>query len=88
METTLQVPTRFRLQELLDAQKPPLSQTELARRSEVSFATVNRLCTNATSQVSLATLDAISKVLRNPDGSSVEPGDLIEREPEPKKKRL
>ena len=74
METIAQVTTRFRLQELLEARKPAMSQTELARLAGVSFATVNRLCTNATAQVSLATLDAIAAVL------DVEPGELLERE--------
>jgi len=74
METLDRVTTRFRLQELLDARKPPISQTELAKLAGVSFATVNRLCTNATAQVSLSTLDAIAAVL------SVEPGELLERE--------
>lgn len=74
METSVAVTTRFRLQQLLEHHQPPMSQTELAKRAGVSFATVNRLCTNATSQVSLATLDAIAAVL------GVEPGELLERE--------
>lgn len=61
---------RFRLDEELGGQ---MTQTELARQADVSFATVNRLCTNATAQVSLETLDKISAVL------GCEPGDLIER---------
>jgi DNA-binding Xre family transcriptional regulator len=73
MESVFHVPTRFRLQDIIDETDPPISQTELARQAGVSFATVNRLCTNATAQVSLATLDAISRVL------GCEPGDLIER---------
>ena len=81
MENLATVPTRFRLQELLEAQKPPMSQTELAKRAGVSFATVNRLCTNATTQVSLSTLDAISEVL------GIEPGELLEREGKRKKGR-
>lgn len=64
---------RFRVRELVE--EAGISQSELARRAEVSFATVNRLCTNATNQVSLETLDKIADVL------GVEPGDLIEREP-------
>ena len=74
METLVQLPTRFRLKELPEAARPPMSQTELAKRAGVSFATVNRLCTNATTQVSLTTLDAIAAVL------DIEPGDLLERE--------
>ena len=73
METTVQVPTRFRLQEILD--NLPISQRELSRKSGVSPTTINRMCSNLTAQVSLATLDALSAVL------GVEPGELIEREP-------
>ena len=62
--------TRFRLREELDDQ---MSQSELAREAGVSFATVNRLCTNATTRVDLDTLDRLSEVL------GCEPGDLIER---------
>lgn len=66
--------TRFRLRELLDA--AGISQTELSRRAGVSFATVNRLCTNATELVALTTLDRLSAAL------GCQPGDLIERAPE------
>ena len=62
--------TRFRLVEELGDQ---MSQTELARRASVAFATVNRLCTNATSRVDLETLDKLSAVL------GCEPGDLLQR---------
>ncbi len=62
--------TRFRLAEELGDQ---MTQVELAQRAGLSFATVNRLCTNHTAQVSLESLDRISTVL------GVEPGDLIER---------
>ncbi|MHB1329241.1 MAG: helix-turn-helix domain-containing protein [Gemmatimonadales bacterium] len=72
------MPTRFRLRELLE--KLGLSQSEAARRSGVSFATVNAMCTNRTAQVSLATLDKIAAAL------GVEPGDLIVREPKKGKK--
>ena len=65
--------TTFRLRELLE--KRGLAQSELARTSGVSFATINRLCTNATAQVSLDTLDRLAGAL------GVEPGDLIAREP-------
>lgn len=67
------VPTTFCLRELLE--KLGLSQSELARRSGVSFATINRMCTNATSQVSLETLDKLA------DALGVAPGDLIAKEP-------
>ena len=81
MEILEAVPTRFRLQELLEQHQPPVSQTELAKRAGVSFATVNRLCTNATTRVDLATLDAIANAL------DVEPGELLEREGKRRKGR-
>lgn len=67
------MPVRFRLRELLD--KAGISQTEAGRLSGVSYATINRMCTNATAQVSLDVLDRLAKMLK------VEPGDLLEREP-------
>lgn len=66
------MPTVFRLRDLLA--KLGVSQSELARLSGLSFATINRLSTNATTQVSLVTLDKIASVLK------VEPGELIVRE--------
>ena len=63
------MPTVFRLRELLEA--AGLTQSELARQSGVSFATINRLCTNATGQVSLAVLDRLADALK------VEPGALL-----------
>ena len=62
--------TQFRLAEELGDR---MTQTELARQADVAFATVNRMCTNFTAQVSLETLDRISTVL------GCEPSDLIER---------
>ena len=62
--------TQFRL---VDELGDRMSQSELARQAGLAFATVNRLCTNSTAQVSLETLDKISAVL------GCEPGDLIER---------
>ena len=73
------VAARFRLAELLD--EKGLSQTELARRSGISQVTVNAIANNRTSRVDLATLDALSAQL------GVEPGELIEREPEAKRGR-
>ncbi len=67
------VPTRFRLRQILKARK--VSQSELARMSGVSFATVNRMCTNATETVALDTLERLSKAL------GVAPGELLERVP-------
>lgn len=58
-----------------------MGQSELARRSGVSFATINRLCTNATERVDLATLDRLAAVL------SMEPGELLEREPSRRQSR-
>jgi DNA-binding Xre family transcriptional regulator len=66
-------PVRFRLQELIDERDT--SQSELARQSGVAFSTISKMCRNVSVQVSLATLDALSRVL------GVEPGDLIERTP-------
>lgn len=62
---------RFRLQELLDASA--MSQSELARRSGISLVTVNKIAQNRSNQVSLKTLDALSKVLK------CQPGDLLKR---------
>ena len=67
------MPTIFRLAELIEHYG--ISQAELARRSGVAIQTVNRLCTNRTARVDLATLDAIAAAL------GVEPGELIVREP-------
>lgn len=64
------MPVRFRLKELLE--KAGISQSEAGRRSGVSFATINRMCTNATRQVSLDVLDQLAKYLK------CEPGDIIE----------
>jgi DNA-binding Xre family transcriptional regulator len=58
-----------------------MSQSELSRRSGVSYVTINRMCNNLTEGVSLRTLDALAREL------GVEPGDLIEREEEPPPKR-
>ncbi len=69
---------RFRLRELLE--EKGMSQSELARRSGVSFQTVNGMVGNRTTRVDLSTLDALSKAL------GVEPGDLLEREPRRKGK--
>jgi DNA-binding Xre family transcriptional regulator len=60
----------FRLREVLE--KRAMSQSELARKSGVSFATINRLCTNSTAQVSLGTLDRLCTTL------GVPPADLLD----------
>ena len=73
------MPVRFRLRELIEA--AGISQSELARTSGVSFATVNRMCTNATKQVSLNVLDQLADVLH------VSVGELFERKPAREKAR-
>ncbi len=59
----------IRLSELLT--EGGMGQSELARRSGVSFVTINRMCSNLTAGVSLHTLDKLANVL------GVRPGDLI-----------
>lgn len=76
---------RFRLREVLE--RAGVSQTEIAREAGISFATVNRLCTNATEQVSLKTLDGLAAALSRVLGRRVEPGELIERTPEKRRGR-
>jgi transcriptional regulator with XRE-family HTH domain len=68
---------RFRLREVLE--EAGISQTDFAREADLSFATINRLCTNATAQVSLETLDRIMTALEK-RGHRVSLDDLIERE--------
>ncbi len=73
------VTARFRLQEILD--EVGMSQSELSRRSGVSFVTINRMCNNLTEGVSLKTLDALAQVL------GVQPGDIIEGDEPPQRGR-
>ena len=68
-------PTRFQLREYLE--EAEIGQSELARKSGVSFATVNRLCQNTTSQVSLETLDRLAKALSDVLKRKVVAGDLL-----------
>ena len=63
---------RFRLREVLD--EAGIGQSELSRSSGVSFATINRMCTNATRQVSLDVLEDLCAALK------VEPAHLIVRD--------
>jgi len=77
--TLLPMTTRFRLADLLAARS--MTQSELARRSGVTFQTVNAICGNRTKGVSLETLDALAAVLQ------VEPGALIESTAKPHRKR-
>lgn len=72
MPEALELSARFRLKEQLE--QSGMTQSELARRSVVSFVTINRMVANKTAQVSLKTLDALSKAL------GCEPGDLLERD--------
>ena len=60
---------KFRLREIL-AEKG-ISQTEAAKLSGVSFATVNRMCTNATRRVDLDVLGKLAKALQ------VRPGAIV-----------
>ncbi len=64
------MPVRFRLRELLE--EAGISQSDAARQSGLSFATINRLCTNVTRQVHLDVLEQLAKLLE------VAPGDLLE----------
>lgn len=71
---------QFRLREVIEAKDT--NQSELSRNSGVSFATINRMCTNATRQVSLDIIDSLCAAL------DVQPGDLFERtQPAKKGKR-
>ena len=79
---------KFRLREVLE--DAGISQTDFAREAGLAFATINRLCTNATAQVSLETLDSIMAALerrgfkvkpRGEEERAVRLDDLIEREP-------
>lgn len=60
---------RFRLEELLEERA--MTQSELARRSGITFATINAMCRNRTDGVKLDTLDKLARVL------GVQPGELI-----------
>ncbi|MGI8496689.1 MAG: helix-turn-helix domain-containing protein [Gemmatimonadaceae bacterium] len=51
-----------------------MSMSELARRSGVTFVTINAISKNRTTRVDLETLDKLSKAL------GVQPGELLERE--------
>jgi DNA-binding Xre family transcriptional regulator len=69
---------KFRLAELLE--ESGLSQRELSQRTGVSPTIVNRMALNRASQVSLRTLDVLSRELGKALGREVSPGELIERE--------
>ncbi len=67
----LGVTTRFRLADVLA--ELGISQSEAARRSGVSFVTINAMVNNKTRSVALDTLDKLAQSL------GLEPGDLLER---------
>lgn len=69
---------RFRLLDLLTHRG--MSQAELARASGVAPRTIARLCHNETATVALATLDRLALAL------NLEPGELIARDPAPKRR--
>ena len=87
MDEVLEMPVRFRLDELLSERQPPIGQSELARESGVSFATINGIANNRTGQVSLETLDKLSSALSRLLKRKVEPGELVERARDKKSKR-
>ena len=66
------MPTRFRLAEILE--RVGMSQSELSRRSGVSYPVINKMCGNKAASVALSTLDRIAAALK------VEPGELVVRE--------
>lgn len=72
------MPVTFRLREVLEERG--ISQSEAARQSGVSFATINRMCTNATRQISLDVLDQLCTWLE------VEVGELMEWKGKPRRK--
>jgi putative transcriptional regulator len=63
------VALRFVLREILEQRG--ISQSELARRTGLSFTTIHRLAANKTAMVALRTLERIARAL------DVKPGDLI-----------
>jgi DNA-binding Xre family transcriptional regulator len=69
------MPARFRLRELLE--DAGVSQSEFARDSGISFATINRLCNRPPEQIALETIDKVLSALAA-RGREVSVGDLIE----------
>lgn len=84
MVTASYMAARFRLRETLDAAS--ISQSEFARLADLSFATVHRICTNATAQVSLETLDKMLTALEA-KGLKASLEAVIERDT-PKRRRV
>lgn len=79
------MPATFRLRELLE--RAGIGQSEFARQSGLSFATVNRLCQNATEQVALGTIDKVLAAL-DAAGHKAAVSDLIEWTPTKGRKRV
>jgi transcriptional regulator with XRE-family HTH domain len=74
------MPVRFRLQALLD--RTGVSQSQLARRSGVSFSEVHAIALNETARVDLATLDLLAGALRR-ELCGLRATDLLEDAPSP-----
>lgn len=73
---TAAMAVKFRLATLLEERKKegkPLTMSELARRSGVTFVTINAIAKNRTRQVHLDTIDKLCQAL------GVEPGALFEQ---------
>lgn len=84
MTSTLMA-ARFTLRELLE--KHDIGQAEMSRDSGVSIATINRLCTNATAQVSLETLDRLLGALWSRGIDDADVTDIITVAPDRKRRR-
>ena len=89
IEALQEMTAPLRLRERLEANG--ISQTGFAKTAEPSLATVNRLCTKATSRVSLESLDKIASTLQtagdgNAAGEEVGADDIIAVERETKKR--
>ena len=76
---------RFRLRELLE--DAGVSQSDFAKSADVSFSTVNRLCTNATAQISLETVDKVLSALEKLGREDIQVSDLIAWASEKPKRR-
>lgn len=85
MGTSALVPVRFRLAALLE--EAGISQRQLAAKAEISPTIINRMANNLATQVSLKTLDSLCSALGEALGRTVEPGELLEREPEKPRRR-
>jgi DNA-binding Xre family transcriptional regulator len=83
----IEMPVNLRVDELLQARVPPISLSELARKSGISFPTINAIAKRRTKQVTLQTIDQLCAALTELLGEPIAPGDLFERVPEPKPKR-